>query len=161
MSAAVTTHLADAELDDLVDGLLDARGRASADAHLAACVACRQRLAATRALLADAARAREAVAAPAELWPLVAAATVHEARLRRQLLRSLRGPLLVGAALLVIATATVTWWLARAVAPAAGGVAAPAAARATSGAPTPPVAPAAPIPPPPPEPGRPPSAAAP
>lgn len=71
---------------------------------------------------------RGAVTAPPELWPLVAAATIHRRAVRRQVLRSMRGPLLVGALLLVAATALVTWRVARFSWSRGGGDAPPAAA---------------------------------
>jgi hypothetical protein len=54
-----------------------------------------------------------AVSAPAELWPLVAASTIHVAEVRRRVLASMRGVLLAGAIALVAATALVTWKIAR------------------------------------------------
>jgi hypothetical protein len=57
---------------------------------------------------------RGSIKAPPELWPLVAATTIHRRAVRRQVLRSMRGPLLVGALVLVAATALVTWRVAHA-----------------------------------------------
>jgi hypothetical protein len=57
------------------------------------------------------------VPAPPELWTRVAALTVHEAATRKQVLRSLRGPLLLAAVALVAATATVTATVVRVLAP--------------------------------------------
>ena len=44
---------------------------------------------------------------------MVAASTIHLAAMRRQVLASLRGVLIVGALVLVGATAVVTWKVAR------------------------------------------------
>lgn len=48
---------------------------------------------------------------PAELWGLVVAATVHRRRLRRQLLRSLRPPLVLAALVLVVLSSATTAWV--------------------------------------------------
>ena len=53
------------------------------------------------------------MSAPPELWPLVAASTVHAGRLRRRVLRSLRWVLLLAAVALVTATALVTAFVVR------------------------------------------------
>ena len=113
MSARDDLHLTNEQLDDYADGLTDGAARASADAHLAACARCRYALDETRALLATVTSERAAVAAPPELWPLVASSTIHLAQVRRQVLASMRGVLLAGAIALVAATAVVTWKLAR------------------------------------------------
>jgi hypothetical protein len=67
----------------------------------------------TRAVVTTAQRERASVSAPAELWPMVAASTIHLAVVRRQLLASMRGVLITGAIVLVAATAFVTWKVAR------------------------------------------------
>jgi predicted anti-sigma-YlaC factor YlaD len=117
MSARDAVHLTDEQLDDFADGAMDDSARASAEAHLAACARCRHAVDETRALLATATRERAAVTAPEELWPLVASSTIHLARVRRQVLASMRGVLIAGAIALVAATAVVTWKLARWTAP--------------------------------------------
>ena len=151
MSARDSAHLGEQQLDDYADGVLGDAERAIAERHLAACDTCRRAADETRAVLAWATGERAAVRAPAELWPLVASRTIHLAEVRRAVLRSMRGLLLVGAIVLVAATALVTWkvarWTAgRDVAPsverrAAGG------AGAHAGHPTPPVPPEPPEPP--------------
>jgi len=113
MSARDDVHLTDVQLDDYADGEMDGAARASADAHLAACARCRYAVEETHALLATATRERAAVAAPPELWQLVASSTIHLAAMRRQVLASMRGVLLAGAIALVAATAVVTWKVAR------------------------------------------------
>ena len=151
MSARESVHLGEQQLDDYADGVLADAERAIAERHLAACDTCRRAVNETRAVLAWATGERAAVRAPAELWPLVASRTIHLAEVRRAVLRSMRGLLLVGAIVLVAATALVTWkaarWTAaRDLAPlierrAAGG------AGAHAGHPTPPVPPKPPEPP--------------
>ena len=113
MSARETMHLTDEQLDDYVDGAMADTQRANAEAHLAVCERCRRALGDTRELLALAERTRVPVAAPPELWPLVASSTIHLAALRRQVLASMRGMLIGGAVVLVAATAVITWKLAR------------------------------------------------
>ena len=113
MSAHADLHLTNEQLDDYADEVMDGAARASADAHLAACARCRYALDETRALLATATRERAAVAAPPELWPLVASSTIHLTEVRRAVIRSMRGVLLAGAIALVTATAVVTWKVAR------------------------------------------------
>ena len=104
-------HLADDRLDDYLDGLLAGPAREATRAHLAGCAACAARLAELRALLALSAAERRPVEPPAELWPLVVASTIEWPRLRRQVLRSMRVPLLVMAALLVALSAATTAWV--------------------------------------------------
>jgi len=106
-------HLTDAVVSDYVDGTLDAPARADVERHLASCPACRRMEEETRAVVALAMRDRFVVTAPAELWPMVAASTIHLALIRRQVLASLRGVLIAGAIVLVAATAVVTWKVAR------------------------------------------------
>jgi anti-sigma factor RsiW len=113
MSARETLHLTDEQLDDYVDGEMRDAQRASAESHLASCERCRHAVDATRALLVTATRERAAVAAPPELWPLVASSTIHLAAVRRQVLASMRGLLIAGALALVAATAMITWKIAR------------------------------------------------
>lgn len=104
-------HLADDRLDDYADGLLAGPALDAAHAHLAHCAACAARLAELRDLLALSAAERRPVEPPAELWPLVVASTIAWPRLRRQVLRSMRVPLLVMAALLVALSAATTAWV--------------------------------------------------
>ena len=113
MSARERPHLTDEQLDDYVDGAMSDAQRTSADVHLASCDRCRHGIDATRALLTTATRERAAVTAPAELWPLVAASTIHLAVARRQVLASMRGVLIASALALVAATAVITWQVAR------------------------------------------------
>ena len=104
-------HVADDRLDDYVDGLLDAPTFETTRAHLADCAACGARLAELRDLLALSTAERRAVEPPAELWPLVVASTIEGARVRRRVLRSMRAPLLVMAALLVALSSAATAWV--------------------------------------------------
>ena len=151
MSTRASVHLGEQQLDDYADGVLAGAERAIAERHLAACDTCRRAADETRAVLAWATGERAAVRAPAELWPLVASRTIHLAEVRRAVLRSMRGLLLVGAIVLVAATALVTWkvarWTAgRDLAPSMERRA-PGGAGAHAGHPTPPVPPEPPEPP--------------
>ena len=157
--AGAGPHLDAARLDALADeSLADGAERDDAARHVAGCAACRAELAAAREVLALARAARGGVPAPPELWPLVAASTVHAARLRRRTLRALRGVLVLGGLALVLATAAVTAlvlsWR-RPSAPASGPASASspeASAPSGSRAPAPPRPPPAPRPPAPPRP---------
>ena len=113
MSAREEMHLTEEQIDDYADGVMNEAERASAEAHLASCERCRRAVGGTRELLGWAVRERDAVTAPAELWPLVAAQTIHLAGVRRAVMRSMRGVLAIGAIVLVAATAVVTWRVAR------------------------------------------------
>ena len=113
MSAREMGHLTDAVASDYVDGVLDPALRGDVERHLASCAPCRGVIDETRAVVTTAQRERVSVTAPAELWPMVAASTIHLAAIRRQVLASLRGVLIVGALVLVGATAVVTWKVAR------------------------------------------------
>ena len=117
MSARATggAHLDDATLNDLADGRLRAADRAAADTHLTGCAECRVELEAVRQVIAlgrtDEARAAApllTVEPPPELWPVVAATTMHERLVRRHVLRSMRGGLLVGGLALVAASSAAT-----------------------------------------------------
>ena len=154
MSARETTHLTDAQLDDYVDGALSDSERAFAEEHLASCERCRRAVGDTRELIATAQRQRVPVAAPAELWPLIASSTIHLAAVRRQVLASMRGLLVTGAIAIAAATAVITWQVARWTA--APRVVAPSSARAgPAGHAGHPVIPEPPIPPKAPTPTRP------
>ena len=113
MSAREMGHLTDAVASDYVDGVLDPALRGEVERHLASCAPCRGVIDETRAVVTTAQRERAVVTAPAELWPMVAASTIHLAAMRRQVLASLRGVLIAGAIALVAATAIVTWKVAR------------------------------------------------
>ena len=113
MSTHASPHLTDEQLDDYVDGVMAGAEREHAAQHAEACARCGTALHETRALLVLAREARGGTPAPPELWALVAASTVHLARVRRQVLRSMRGVLLVAALALVAATAAVTTFVVR------------------------------------------------
>src|SRR5829696_9593817 len=113
MSAREQMHLTDEQLDDYTDGVMGAAERASTEAHLATCERCRRAVGDTREVLAWATQERAVATAPVELWPLVASQTIHLAEVRRAVIRSMRGVLVVGAIVLVAATAFVTWKVAR------------------------------------------------
>jgi len=113
MSSREEMHLSDEQLDDYADGAMTDAERAAAERQLAACERCRRAVGDTRELLAWATRERQAVTAPAELWPLVAASTIHLGAVRRRVLASMRGLLVIGAITLIVATAMITWRVAR------------------------------------------------
>jgi predicted anti-sigma-YlaC factor YlaD len=113
MRAREDVHLTDAQVNEYVDRVMDEAARAEVERHLASCAQCRVAVDETRAVVTTAQREGAAVTAPAELWPMVAASTIHLAAIRRQVLASLRGVLIVGALVLVGATAVVTWKVAR------------------------------------------------
>ena len=113
MSAREDVHLTDAQVNEYVDRAMDEAARAEVERHLASCAQCRVAVDETRAVVTTAQREGASVTAPAELWPRVAASTIHLAAMRRQVLVSLRGVLIAGAIALVAATAVVTWKVAR------------------------------------------------
>ena len=113
MKADTELHLTEARVSDYADGVLDAATRADVERHLASCPDCRDAVRETRAVVALAQRSRLDVSAPAELWPLVASSTIHLATVRRQVLASMRGVLMLVAIALVAATAVITWNVAR------------------------------------------------
>ena len=113
MSGREQMHLTDEQLDDYTDGAMGDAERASAEAHLATCERCRRAVGDTRELLAWATQERAAATAPPELWPLVASQTIHLPEVRRAVIRSMRGVLVVGVIVLVAATAFISWKVAR------------------------------------------------
>jgi predicted anti-sigma-YlaC factor YlaD len=122
MSAREDAHLTDAQVSEYVDRVMDEAARAEVEGHLVSCADCRDAIDETRAVVATAQRERASVTAPPELWPMVAASTIHLAAMRRQVLASMRGALIAGAIALVAATAFVTWKVARWTAPRAAPV---------------------------------------
>jgi hypothetical protein len=117
MSARENVHLTDAQVNEYVDRVMDEAARAEVEQHLASCASCQGAVEETRAVVTTAQRERATVTAPAELWPMVAASTIHLAAVRRQVLASMRGVLIAGAIALVAATAIITWKVARWTAP--------------------------------------------
>jgi hypothetical protein len=98
----MTTHPNDALLHDFVDGRLDEIDRDAVALHLLDCPRCQTIVAATEELIDTGRAAREEGAAPAELWPLVAATTIHERVVKRHVLRSVRRELAFAAAVLIL-----------------------------------------------------------
>lgn len=107
-----TAHLDETQLSEYLDGRLARADLADAERHLAACEQCRREVIETRAIIGRSRQARADVQAPDELWPVVAASTIHLGAVRRQTLRGMRGMLIAGALVLVAGTAFVTWKLA-------------------------------------------------
>lgn len=98
----MTTHPNDALLHDFVDGRLDDIDRDAVALHLLDCPRCQTIVAATEELIDTGRAAREEGAAPADLWPLVAATTIHERVVKRHVLRSVRRELAFAAAVLML-----------------------------------------------------------
>ena len=114
-------HLADEQLDDYVDGLLESSAHDRARAHLAECAECASRLEELRTLLTLSTAERRAVEPPAELWPLVVASTLAWPQLRRRVLRSLRVPLAAAAIALVLLSVATTSWIVERLSTGSGG----------------------------------------
>lgn len=108
-----TEHLTDAEISDLADGALDQLTQRRLQDHLAVCERCAGEMRTTRMMKAWSSEQRAAVTAPPELWSLVAASTIHLRAVRRQVLRSMRGVLVLFALVLAVATAALTWTVAQ------------------------------------------------
>jgi len=102
---AGTGHLPPDVLGDLLDRRLTPEAAARAAAHLDACAACRAERDALAQVIALGAHARSRTPVPADVWPMVAAATIHEGEVRRRLLRRMRGPLLLAALALCVVSA--------------------------------------------------------
>lgn len=106
MNAATLMHLTESQVSELADGSLDSRERPVVLAHLGHCIDCRSQVAETRALLAYSRGASAGITAPAELWPLVARATIHAPRGSSRLaLRATRVLLIVAFAILAVSLA--------------------------------------------------------
>ena len=108
-------HLSEAELNDLIDGRLAPGAHTQAIRHLADCQRCVEERDALAQVVTVSHSARTPLMAPDELWTMVSASTIHERALRRQVLRSMRGVLAVGALAIMAATAGLTLFLARGV----------------------------------------------
>lgn len=98
--AAGADHVPPDVLSDLLDGRLPADAWARALAHLDACAHCRAERDALGQVIALGANLRAPDPVPPEVWPLVAATTIHERAVRRQVLRSARGRLAFAALVL-------------------------------------------------------------
>lgn len=106
-------HPAESELNDYVDGLLDARTRASVAAHLAVCAECGAEVEALRSLVARIGALPLQIAPERDLRADIAASLARApATTAPQSPRRLRWFVpLTAAAMLVVATATVTRWV--------------------------------------------------
>jgi hypothetical protein len=98
----MTNHPGDELLHDFVDGRLDDSERDAVALHLLDCPRCQTIVAATEELIDSGRASRQEGAAPADLWPLVAATTIHERAVKRHVLRSVRRELAVAAAVLIL-----------------------------------------------------------
>jgi hypothetical protein len=106
-------HLTETELNDYVDGTLDAAAAASADAHVRECDSCAAAVAQLRRLLATAAALPLSLEPPAHLWSAVRRETIDFRPGRRHALWELRLPLAAAALLLITTASGLTWWLAQ------------------------------------------------
>ncbi len=93
----------EAASNEYVDGTLTARDRASVEAHLADCAACRAAVAELRALVAGAGRLPRSIEPPRDLWPVIGSRIGQRATWNVQRLRWRAA--LAAAAVLVIALA--------------------------------------------------------
>jgi anti-sigma factor RsiW len=91
----------DAKLNEYVDGALAARDRASVEAHLAGCAACRAGVAELRSLSASATSLPKSIEPGRDLWPAIAARIRPRAMWKVQPIRWRRA--LAAAAVLVVA----------------------------------------------------------
>jgi hypothetical protein len=104
----MTAHPNDELLHDFVDGSLNDSDRDAVAHHLLDCPRCQTIVAATEELIDTGRSARQERAAPADLWPLVAATTIHERAVKRHVLRSVRRELAFAAAVLVMLSSAAT-----------------------------------------------------
>lgn len=106
MNALGTVHLSESQVSDLADGTLDPREEPAALAHIGRCDPCNRDVAETRALLALSRKAHTDIAAPPELWPLIASATIHAGRgVGRRAARLTRLLLVIAFAMLIVGLA--------------------------------------------------------
>lgn len=98
----MTHHPDDALLHDFVDGRLADDDRESVAFHLLDCPRCQAIVAATEELIDTGRESRREASAPADLWPLVAATTIHERVVRKHVLKSVRRELAIAAIVLVM-----------------------------------------------------------
>lgn len=111
----VNDHLDEATLNDIADDRVPAGQRARVEAHLVGCVTCRDAIDELRQVIALGTTAEAKAAAPlltvdppSELWPVVAATTVHERIVRRHVLRAMRGTFALAALVLIAASSATT-----------------------------------------------------
>ena len=108
------THPSYEELNDYVDELLD---RARADdlrVHVMTCNECSDTVAELNELRTAAQSLSSSVAPPADIWQVVRAATINNAKAQRtRVLWQLRYQLAAAAVVLLVAASTVTWWVAQ------------------------------------------------
>ncbi len=97
---AAAGHLPPDVLSDLLDGRLPAEARDRALAHCEVCAHCRAERDALGHVVALGSYLRATEPVPPEVWPLVAAVTLHERTVRRAVLRSACGRLVAAALVL-------------------------------------------------------------
>jgi hypothetical protein len=94
-------HPPEEQLNDYVDGRLQGAARDSVSQHLLDCLQCQRSVAAIEEVVEEARLARDNITAPPELWPIVAATTVHDSIVRRHVFKRM-WPQLGAAALLLM-----------------------------------------------------------
>src|SRR5512146_2043010 len=111
----MSQHLAEAELNDYLDGSLPGTERAALEEHLAACALCQAEAGAQRQLLERLHALPRSIDPPAELRSATLRATRRtlpgQGLARWRALRPVALPLAAAALVLVVATALVTRWL--------------------------------------------------
>jgi hypothetical protein len=98
----MTNHPDDALLHDFVDGRLTDDDRSAVAFHLLDCPRCQAIVAATEELRDTGRESRRDASAPADLWPLVAATTIHERAVRKHVLKSVWRQLAFAAVVLML-----------------------------------------------------------
>jgi predicted anti-sigma-YlaC factor YlaD len=124
-------HVSDARLNDTLDGRVAGDERVVIDTHIASCASCAARWRGLEAVVALGALERATKRSSPDQWPVIAACTVYERRLRRHFARRSRRRLYLSLLLATIAGALFATGLVRValgVARAGGWVAAQAAA---------------------------------
>jgi predicted anti-sigma-YlaC factor YlaD len=107
------THPTYEDLNDFVDEQLSADAMATLRAHLAECAECTAMVAQLRELRSAARALPRSVTAPPEVWDVVRAATIDNAKAqRKRVLWQLRYQLAAAAVVLLGVASSLTWWVA-------------------------------------------------
>jgi Putative zinc-finger len=101
------------ELNDYADALLDEPRAAAVRTHLMGCTECSETVDQLDDLRATARALPRSVAAPAEVWAVVRAATIdNTVAQHRRVLWQLRYQLAAAAVVLLMVASSLTWWIA-------------------------------------------------
>ena len=103
----MTNHLTDDQLQDVLDGVLEAAEREAFGAHLAACPDCTAQLARVRALVVETRALPPSIDPPRDLFPAVRS-RIGEGKVLQLSRRRQRWRSLAAAVLLIAASSTVT-----------------------------------------------------